>query len=103
MCLTLRNAAAVLDHQDGRPRSPGFTRTRHHIGHLSPGDLWCPDPDGIPHTLTMVSRRDGRIVLVDQYAVAYRYLPGAIISTAVADPRIRTGSPQPPAGRAAAA
>jgi hypothetical protein len=30
MCLTLRNAVAVLDHHDGRPPAHGYTRTRHH-------------------------------------------------------------------------
>ena len=35
MCITLRNAVAVLDHQDGRPPARGYTRTRHHIGHPS--------------------------------------------------------------------
>jgi hypothetical protein len=103
MCLTLLNAAAVLEYQNGWPRSWGFTRTRHHIGHLSPGDLWCPDPDGAPHTLTSVSRRNGRIELVDQYGVAFRYLAGSIINTAVPDPRVCTGSPQPAPKQGAAA
>jgi hypothetical protein len=84
----------VLDHHDGRPPAPGYTRTRHHIGHLCPGDLWCPDPDGSPHTVTTVNRREGRIVLVDQFGVAYHYLPGSVIGTAVPDARIRTDAPR---------
>ena len=43
MCLTLRNAIAVLDHLDGRSPAPGYTRTRHHIGYLDPGDWWFPE------------------------------------------------------------
>jgi hypothetical protein len=94
MCLTLFNAMVVLDHQAGRPSAPGYTRTRHHIGRIGPGDLWCPDPDGMPHTVITVSRRAGKIVLTDQFAVAYHYLPGTVIGTAVPDPRIRTGEPR---------
>ena len=59
MCLTLRNAAAVLDHQDGRSAVPGYTRTRHHIRHLDPGDWWFPAPEPLPHIATGVHRRDG--------------------------------------------
>jgi hypothetical protein len=91
MCLTLSNAVAVLDHQNGRPPGPGYTRTQHHIGYVGPGDLWCPDPEGMPHTVITVTRRAGRIVLTDQYGVAYRYLAGVVIGTAVPDPRFRTG------------
>jgi hypothetical protein len=36
MCLTLDNAADVFDHQDTRTPGRGYTRTRHHIGHLTP-------------------------------------------------------------------
>jgi hypothetical protein len=90
MCLTVWNAAAVLDHRNGHPPVPGYTRTRHHIGHLGPGDLWCPDPEGTPHTVITVNRRAGRIVLTDQCGVAYHYLPGEVIGTAVPDPWIRT-------------
>ena len=101
MCLTLLNALDVLDHRDGRPPRPGYTHTRHHIGHLTPGDWWFPAPDGQPHTVTEMDHRNGRIVLIDQYGTAYRYLPGTVINTAVPDPRVRTGTPQPPRGRAA--
>ena len=101
MCLTLLNAAVVLDHQDGRPPAPGYTRTTHHIGHVSPGDLFCPNPDGIPHTVTAVKRRAGRIVLIDQFEIGYHYPPGVVIGTAVPDPRFRTGTSRRMPARAA--
>jgi hypothetical protein len=91
MCLTVRNAVAVLDHQEGRSPAPGYTRTRHHIGHLGPGDWWFPGPDPLPHTVTGVHRRDGRIVLIDQYGGSYLHPGDAVISTAVPDPRILSG------------
>ena len=91
MCLTLRNAAAA-DHQDGRPPTPGYTHTRHHIGHLAPGDWWFPGPDPVPHTVTEVHRRDGQIVLIDQLGIAYSRPCDAVIPTAVPDPRIRTAA-----------
>src|SRR5450755_4737861 len=50
MCLTLTNAATVLDHLDRVPPARGYTRTLHHIGHLSPGDLWCPVDGEYPRT-----------------------------------------------------
>ena len=34
MCLTLDNAAAVFDHHDAPAPGRGYTRTRHHVGHL---------------------------------------------------------------------
>jgi len=88
MCLTLRNAVTVLDHQDGLPRAPGYTRTRHHIGYLSPGDWWFPGPDSVPHTVTGVQRRDGAIVLTDQFGNSYSGRSDVVISTAVPDPLI---------------
>ncbi len=90
MCLTLRNAVAVLDHQDGRSPAPGYTRTRHHIGHLDPGDWWFPGPDLLPHTVTGVHRRDGRILLTDQYGSSYPHTGDAVVPTAVPDRRIFT-------------
>ena len=97
MCLTLRNAVAVLDHQDGRSPAAGYTRTRHHIGHLDPGDWWFPGPDSLPHTVTGVHSRDGRIVFTDQYGSNSH--PGdVVVSTAVPDPRILTPQPQPRRG-----
>ena len=89
MCLTLHNAVAVLDHQDGRSPTPGYTRTRHHIGHLSPGDRWFPGTDPLPHTVTGVQRRDGRIVLTDQFGSSFSLPRDAVIFTAVPDPRLR--------------
>ena len=91
MCLTVRNAVAALDHQDGRPPTPGYTRTRHHIGHLGPGDWWFPGPGADPHTVTDVHRRDRRIVLTDQYGIDFTYPAEAVIPTAIPDPRISQG------------
>ncbi len=85
MCLTLRNAVAVLDHQDGRAPGRGYTRARHHIGHLSPGDWWFPGPDPLPHTVTGVHRRDGVVVLTDQYGSRYSHPCDAVLPTAVPD------------------
>lgn len=48
MCLTLANAAAVIDHPDPNPTIRGYTRTRHHAGHLTPGDWWRPEPGQDP-------------------------------------------------------
>ncbi len=94
MCLTLRNAVAVLDHQDGRSPAPGYTRTRHHIAHLEPGDWWFPgsdpDSDPLPHIVTGVHRRGGRIVVTDQYARSYSHPCDAVVCTAVPDARIIT-------------
>jgi len=86
MCLTLRNAIAVLDHQDGRSPSAGYTRTRHHIGHLGPGDWWFPETNSLHHTVTAVHRREGRIILTDQFARSYSHPGDAVIPTAVPDP-----------------
>jgi hypothetical protein len=93
MCVTLRNAVAVLDHQDGRSPAPGYTRTRHHIGNLGPGDWWFPGPDARPHTVTEVHHVDDRIVLTDQYGRGYSYPGDSVISTAVPDPRTLTSAP----------
>ena len=90
MCLTLLNAVTVLDHQDGRSPGQGYTRTRHHIGHLDPGDRWFPGPDPLPHTVTGVRRRDGQIVLTDQYGISFSHPGDAVVSTAVPDRRIAT-------------
>jgi hypothetical protein len=45
----------------------------------------------LPHTVTGVHRRDGRIVLTDQYGSSYSHPGDAVISTAVPDPRILSG------------
>jgi len=91
MCISLRNAVAVLDHRDGRTPHPGYTCTRHHIGNLGPGDWWFPEPGAAPHTVTDVHRRDGSIILTDQYGIGYPYPADAVIPTAVPDPRITLG------------
>lgn len=97
MCLTLLNAVDVLDHRDRRPPAGGYTLTRHHIGHLGPGDWWLPSSDVLPHTVTGVHRRNGRIVLIDQFGIAYPYPGDAVVLTAVPDPLVlsgtRTGAP----------
>jgi len=87
MCLSLRNAVKVLDHQDGRPPAPGYTRTQHHIGNLGPGDWWFPGLEALPHTVTEVHHRTDRIVLTDQYGHSYAHPVDAVIPTAVPDPR----------------
>ena len=94
MCLTLRNAVAVLDHCDGRSPTPGYTRTRHHIGHLGPGDWWFPGSDPLPHTVTGAHRRTGRIVLTDQYGFSYSHPADSVVPTAVPDPRTTHLRPQ---------
>ena len=43
--LTLDNAAEVLDHCVANTANGGFTRTSHHAGHISPGDLWRPEQE----------------------------------------------------------
>jgi hypothetical protein len=91
MCISLRNAVAVLDHRDGRIPRRGYTCTRHHIGHLGPGDWWLPGLGAAPRTVTDVHRRDGRIILTDQYGIDYPYPADAVIPTAVPDPRITIG------------
>ena len=91
MCVTLRNAVEVLDHRAERTTVIGHTRTRHHIGNLSPGDWWFPGPDPLPHTVTAVRRRDGHIVLTDQFGIGYPYPTDVVIATAVPDPRLTLG------------
>jgi hypothetical protein len=93
MCLTLANASAIIDHHPSlRPTGRGYTRTFHHASQLAPGDLWRPDPDQDPHTVTEVHRtRDRRygpdwITLVDQYAQPFRYRSNELVATAIADP-----------------
>ena len=93
MCLTLTNATAVIDHHPSlRPAVRGYTRTWHHVSQLTPGDLWRPDPDRDPHTVTEVhhhrdrnNARD-RVTVVDQYAHAYTYRVDELVPTAVPDP-----------------
>jgi hypothetical protein len=61
MCLTLATATTIIDHHPGR----GYTRTWHHACRLSPGDLWRPDPNGRPRTVTEVHRTRDRANLPD--------------------------------------
>ena len=86
MCLTIANATAIRGHQDNPPPARGFTRTRHHAGYLSPGDLFRPGDDRcLPHTVMTVSHHHGNVVLTDQFGVSYRYSADAVIPTVVLD------------------
>ena len=74
------NAAAIMDYQPSQcPALRGYTRTLHPVSELTPGDLWRPDPDRDPHTVTEVHHtRDrathlDRITVVDQYAQPFSY------------------------------
>ena len=86
MTLTLANAAAVHDHRNGTESHRGYTRTEHHAGYLSPGDLWRFDPDRLPRTVTAVHWRYEGVTLLDQYGCTFRYPIDAVVPTAVADP-----------------
>lgn len=86
MCLTLANATAVLDHPPCRPNAVAYTRTLHHIGYLSPGDLWWPVAEGRPRTVSAVGRRGAEITVADQQGTVFAYPCAAVISTAVRDP-----------------
>jgi len=98
MCVTVSNAAAVLDHMSAGARSRGYTRTLHRAGHVSPGDLFRPvDSDG-PRTVVLVRRHSDRITLSDQYGVTFCYASDEIISTAVPD-AFALGMPPRPRGR----
>ena len=88
MCLTRANATTLLEHRDKTPPARGYTRTQHHAGYLSPGDLWRPDPDGQPHVVTAVGRHHDRITLTDQYGLTYPYPAGGLIPTALPDPLV---------------
>jgi hypothetical protein len=85
VCLTLSNAATVLEHLSPRPRVRGYTRTEHHAGHVSPGDLWRPLDGENPRTAVLVRRQSDRITLTDQYGATFCYASGEIIATAVPD------------------
>ena len=86
MSLTFANATAIRGHQETPPPGRGFTRTRHHAGYLSPGDLWRPDDDQRrPHTVMSVSHHHDTVVLTDQYGVEYSYSADAVIPTVVQD------------------
>ena len=93
MCLTLTNATTILDHHPShRVAARGYTRTLHHAAELTPGDLWRPDPNQDPHTVTEVHHTRDRkgphhwITLVDQYAQPYSYRSDELVPTAIPDP-----------------
>jgi len=95
MCLTLANASAIIDHHTSlRPAGRGYTRTFHHASQLSPGDLWRPESDQDPHTVTEVhhtrdrATRHVHITVVDQYAQPFHYRSDELVPTAVPDPLI---------------
>ncbi len=86
MSLTLDNAAEVLDHCVANTANGGFTRTSHCAGHISPGDLWRPQQEDRPHTVTELKRRTDRVILIDQIGETYSYPVDAVLPTAVPDP-----------------
>jgi hypothetical protein len=95
MCLTLANATAINDHHPSpRLGGRGHTRTFHLASQLSPGDMWLPDPNLDPHTVTEVHRTPDRnnlpdrVTLVDQYARAFSYRTDEVVPTAVPDPLV---------------
>jgi len=85
VCLTLANAAFVLDHVDSVRPARSFTRTLHHAGHLSPGDLWRALDGEYPRTAILVRRHQEVITLTDQYGGTFAYPTAAAIPTAVPD------------------
>jgi hypothetical protein len=108
VCLTLANAALVLDHVNSVRPARSFTRTLHHPGHLSPGDLWRALDDEYPRTAILVRRHLDVVTLTDQYGDTFAYPMATAIPTAVPDALesrsgrrttsptgIRTGRPVP--------
>lgn len=106
VCLTLANAAFVLDHVDSVRPARSFTRTLHHAGHLSPGDLWRALDGEYPRTAVLVRRHHYVITLIDQYGDSFAYPTAAAVPTAVpdawnqvaADGQFTTGKHNLPAG-----
>ena len=86
MSLTLANATAVLDHPPCRPNAVAYTRTLHHIGYLSPGDLWWPAEEDRPRTVSAIHRHGAEITVADQQGVVFAYPNASVIATAVRDP-----------------
>ena len=86
MCATLANAISVLDHSATPANDRGYTRTLHHIGHLSPGDLWRPVEVERPRTVTAVHRHQDEITLADQQGSIFAYPTACVVATAVRDP-----------------
>ena len=85
VCLTLANAASVLDHVNSVRPARSFTRTLHHAGHLSPGDLWRALDGEYPRTAILVRRHHDVITLTDQYGDSFAYPTAAAVPTAVPD------------------
>ena len=85
VCLTLANAAFVLDHVNSVRPARSFTRTLHHAGHLSPGDLWRALDGEYPRTAILVRRHYDVITLTDQYGDTFAYPAAAAVPTAVPD------------------
>jgi len=56
VCLTLANAAFVLDHVTSVRPARSCTRALHHAGHLSPGDLRRALDGEYPCTAVLVRR-----------------------------------------------
>ena len=54
------------------------------------GDWWFPAPEPSPHVVTGVHRRDGRILVTDQYGTSYSHPNDAVVPTAVPDTRAST-------------
>jgi len=85
VCLTLANAASVLDHVNCVRPARSFTRTLHHAGHLSPGDMWRALDGEYPHTAILVRRHHDVVTVTDQYGDTFAYPTAATIPTAVPD------------------
>lgn len=85
MCVTVSNAATVLEHLSPGPRFRGYTRTLHRAGHVSPGDLFRPVDGENPRTVVLVRHQGDRMTLTDQYGGTFCYGSGEIIATAVPD------------------
>jgi hypothetical protein len=92
MCLTLANAAAVLEHRAGST-ALSYTETLHHVGHLGPGDLWRPTAHEPPHVVTSVRGRGATVTVTDQLGHTYRYPADAMVPTAVRDPLVLAAAP----------
>ena len=85
MCVTVSNAATLLEHRSPGPRYRGYTRTLHRAGHVSPGDLFRPVDGENPRTVVLVRRQGDRITLTDQHGATFCYGSGEIVPTAVPD------------------
>ena len=84
MCLTLANAAFVLDHVTSVRPARSCTRALHHAGHLSPGDLRRALDGEYPCTAVLVRRHHDVITLTAPYADMFGPA-AAVIRTAVPD------------------